>query len=128
MKKLISLLATLFVLGGSFGNAQLIDEKMFKKMEKDAKESYFSGEEGLPENTLVYFNKNGTKELGYVSVDSLKNKKLSYKFNEKDSLFIWFDSTGAFLKADYKMPNYEVPLDSNDCKKIKKIFSPVINQ
>lgn len=128
MKKLLLTLMSILLLGGSFGNAQLIDEKMFKKMEKDANGSYFSNEENLPENTLVYFNKNGTKELGYISVDSLKKKKLSYEINKKDSLFMLFDSTGAFIRADYKMPEYNIPLDSNDCKKIKKIFAPVINQ
>lgn len=128
MKKLICILISAFLLGISLGNAQLINEKMFKKMEKEAKGSYFSCEEGLPENTLKYFDKKGETELGYITLDSLKNKRLSYRINEKDSLIVWFDSIGVSFGADYKMKEYTIPLDSKEWKRLDSLFTPVINQ
>ncbi|MBS3073421.1 hypothetical protein J4465_01330 [Candidatus Pacearchaeota archaeon] len=137
MKKSLTFLISTFLFGTLLLNAQPLDKKMLKQMEKDAKESYFSTEEGLPENTLCYFNKKGN-EIGTIYIDSLKNKRLGYSISEKDSVIILFDSLGVLSSANYKTPKQSTPKDTlkyqlapispNQLKDLDKIFGPVINE
>ena len=118
---------SILLLANSIGNAQNfnLDEKKFKKVEKDAKEAYFASEDCLPQNTQYFFNGKDHR-IGEIYIDSLRNKKLSYGFNAKESLYVYFDSTNISYSADYKNPEGTIPLDFKDQKRLEAAFLPIL--